>query len=75
MKNAQFDKLSPKLKLAYLLGTASRMFGRKKTAQIYRSTKPIVDDMFGHGKRRAPGEADDPSENYWHGVWRIYDAE
>lgn len=78
MDNKMFDKLPPKVQLAYMLGTASRMFGRPMVQKLYDNMRPLVDNAFGHGKPldpRVPGETDDPRDNYWQGVWRIYQAE
>jgi hypothetical protein len=75
----QFDKLSPQLKTAYLLGVASRLFGRELVQKLYDNTKPLVDDMFGHGpasRPRHPGQAEEEGgEDFWGGVWKIHRAD
>jgi hypothetical protein len=78
MTDEQFDRLSPRLKAAYLLGVASRLFGRAQVQQLYDNLKPLVDDMFAHGQagaKRIPGEAGDPADDYWGGVWKVYRAD
>jgi hypothetical protein len=76
MNNKQFDQLPPELQLAFTLGMASKIFGRQLVQQIYQNMKPLFADMFGHGHaiKRAVGDADDPKDNYWGGVWQIYDT-
>jgi hypothetical protein len=78
MTDEQFDRLPGKLKAAYLLGVASRLFGREQVQQLYDNLKPLVDDMFAHGQagaKRIPGEEEDPAADYWGGVWQVYRAD
>ena len=67
--SALFDKLPRKLQLAYVLGMAAEFFGRDQVARYYRDIAPLVKDMIGHG------EVPDPKDNYWEGVWQVYEAE
>lgn len=78
MNDAAFDRLPPKLQLAFGLGTLARMLGRETVERHYRMIRPVVDDAFAHGAARAatpPGDAEDPSQNYWGGVWQIHRAD
>lgn len=63
------------LQLAYLLGLCVRSFGHDTTARFYRRLRPVVEDQIGHGRALAPGDAPDPADNFWGGVWRIHRAE
>ena len=73
LSDAQLDALPSKLKLAYLLGMASEVVGPDLVARIYQANRPLVDDVIGHGP--VWGERRDPSENYWGGVWQVWEAE
>ena len=80
MNNATFDKLSPKLKLAFMLGTAAKLFGRETVEKYYRLLAPPIEDAFSHGpsmrgESAHPGDAADPRQNYWGGVWQIHRAD
>lgn len=63
------------LQLAYLLGVCVRTFGHDTTARFYARLRPLVEDKVGHGHALAPGDAPDPAENFWGGVWRIHRAD
>jgi len=78
MTNEQFEALAPQDRVAYLLGVASRMFGRATVQKVYSQVKPLVDDMIGHGhmvSSQIPGMRREGAPDYWKGVWKIYDAE
>jgi len=78
MTNEQFEALSPRHQLSYLLGVASRMFGRETVKKVYSQMKPLVDDVIGHGHMapsQIPGIRRKGAPDYWNGVWKIYDAE
>jgi hypothetical protein len=73
-----FEELPRELQLAYLLGLASEFLGRETVERMYRNTRPLIEDMVAHGpdtRARLPGDARDPAENYWGGVWQIHQAE
>ena len=79
MNDATFDELPPKLRLAFMLGTMARVLGRETVEKYYELLKPVIDDAFGHGdfggSQPQPGDADDPADNYWGGVWQIHRAD
>lgn len=70
MDNAAFERLSDEEKIACVLGYAAAFFGRERVQALYEAMAPLVKDHAGHGP-----DYDDPRENYWGGVWRIYKAE
>lgn len=73
MSEELFDELPGRLKLAYVLGLASQMLGRDRVERAYRANRPLVDDLIGHGPAHGPRPG--PEENFWGGVWRVWDAE
>lgn len=76
MTNSEFGDLPKDLQVAYLLGLAVQMFGESQVRQMYDAFKPLIDDVVGQGRRpRTAGEAEDPADNYWGGVWQIYDTD
>jgi hypothetical protein len=80
MNNETFEKLPPKLRLAFMMGTAAKFFGRETVEKYYRLVAPPIEDAFAHGpgmrgESSMPGDAADPSANYWGGVWQIHRAD
>ncbi len=73
LSEEDFEDLPDKLKLAYLLGVAAELLGPDLAKRVYQANRPLVDDLVGHGP--VWGERPDPSENYWGGVWRVWEAE
>lgn len=69
MDNATFATLTSRARLAYVLGLASRLFGREQVLRYYRQIAPLAADRVGHG------DVADPSQNYWGGVWQVYRAD
>ena len=55
---------------ALLRDTCIAVFGDRKGAQIWKRLAPTI--TF---KGRQVGDAIDPKDNFWNGVWRIYEAE
>jgi len=70
MDNAAFDALPDEEKLRCLLGFAASVFGERMVQSLYDRLAPVVRDCAGNGQ-----EYDDPSQNWWGGVWQIYRAD
>ena len=54
------------------------MFGRETVSKLVEKVRPLVDDQFGQAdgaEKSLAGDAADPKDNFWGGVWRIYDAD
>ena len=69
MDNALFNQLPERTQLAYLLGIASQFLGQDQVTRYYRQIAPLVADQMGHG------DVPNPKENYWDGVWQVYQAD
>lgn len=57
---------------------ASRMAGAEYVDRMWRQLEPVFRNKIGHGEPLQPtivGDADDPKNNYWKGVWQVYRAE
>ncbi len=70
MTNAEYQDLPQREQLVHILSVAARMFGPDLVLKQYRMVAPAIRDMYGHGNPEQ-----DPSENYWGGVWKIHIAE
>ncbi len=67
--NEEFDRMPGRLRIAYLLGYASEVFGVETVRTLYEDLSPLVDDICGHGDDK------NPEENYWGGKWQVFRAE
>jgi len=70
MDDATFDRLPNEEKLKCVLGFAGSIFGQERVRMLHDRLAPVIRDCCAHGQ-----QYDDPSENYWGGVWQIYRAE
>ena len=78
MDERTFDLLPRNEQYAYAVGMAARLFGRERVAKMIEQVKPLVQDQMGQAQgaeKHLAGDAADPKDNYWGGVWRIYDVD
>lgn len=71
MSNALFARMPPELKLDMMRGLVAQTFGEAQTERMWRQLGPVIADAVGHGDPALVGEGED----FWGGVWQIYDAE
>lgn len=68
----------PRHQAALFRELASRTFGPEYVDRLWSQLEPVMRDKIGHGGQRDPkivGDAADPKDNYWKGVWQVYHAE
>lgn len=78
MTTTQQGPLLPRHQLALFRELASRTFGSEYVDRLWSQLEPVIRDKIGHGGPSDPkivGDAADPKDNYWKGVWQIYHAE
>jgi hypothetical protein len=54
------------------------MMGKEYVDRLWSQLEPVIRNRIGHGEPLEPtivGDADDPKNNYWKGVWQVYRAE
>jgi hypothetical protein len=52
--------------------------GKEYVDRLWSQLEPVIRNRIGHGDPLEPaivGDADDPKNNYWKGVWQVYRAE
>jgi len=62
--------LSPDERRDLMRHTVMGVLGPVMGERVWKQMEPALLD-----RRRQPGDAADPAENHWKGVWRIYEAE
>lgn len=77
MDNETFDALPDREQLAVVLELAGSMMGRETVKQNLAQMLPLLRDLVGHGapEPKIAGDAPDPKDNFWGGVWQVYDLE
>jgi hypothetical protein len=65
-----FDHLPEPQQLELMRLACHAVFGPAKGDEFWKGIEPSL--LF---KERQFGDARDPKENFWKGVWRIYEAE
>jgi hypothetical protein len=78
MTTIQQGPLLPRHQVALFRELASRMMGKEYVDRLWSELEPVIRNRIGHGEPLEPnivGDADDPKNNYWKGVWQVYHAE
>lgn len=65
-----FDVLDEKQRAALMRDTVKAVFGATMGDRLWKVMEPAVTD-----KRRQPGDAARPEDNYWKGHWRIHETD
>lgn len=65
-----FEILPEEERIALMRDTVLSMFGETVGLRMWGRMEPAL-----RYKRRQLGDHPDPSQNYWKGVWRIYEAD
>lgn len=71
MSNELFAKMPPELKLHVMRCLVEDTFGEAQAERMWRQLAPVIADAVGHGDPALIGEGED----FWGGVWKIYDAD
>jgi hypothetical protein len=69
MDSETFDQLPKHEQLGIALNLAASVFGKERVKRHYQHIAPLVEDRVGHGEVAAP------AQNYWGGVWQVYNAD
>jgi len=69
MDSETFDALPKREQLAFALHLGAQFFGKERVMRHYRHIAPLVEDRVGHR------DVADPAQNYWKGVWQVYNAD
>ena len=72
------DDLPPTEQIAALRALAEATLGQAYVDRMWSRMEPLIRNRIGHGEPLEPtmlGDADDPKNNYWKGVWQLYHAE
>lgn len=78
MDGKAFNSLPPRERIDHVLEMARSVLGRDVVDSIWARTRPLVENLAGHGApagQRIPGDERDPRRNFWKGEWRVYDAD
>jgi len=73
-----FDNLPPAEQIVALRALAEATLGKAYVDRMWSRMEPLIRNRIGHGEPLEPrmvGDADDPKNNYWKGVWQVYHAE
>ena len=62
--------LPPDERAALIRRTVTAIMGPTMGEQIWKQMEPVL-----QSKARQPGDAPEPEQNHWKGVWRIYEAD
>lgn len=65
-----FEQMPEEMRIEAMRETVFAVLGQKSGAQMWERIEPALRD-----KRRQIGDHPDPSQTYWKGIWRIYEAE
>jgi hypothetical protein len=65
-----FDVMNDEERTSMMRELVTGILGPKQGDALWKQMAPALTE-----KRRQPGDALDPAENFWGGVWRIHQAE
>lgn len=69
-KDQDFARLEPKVRAELLRALAVELLGPEKGALVAEQLEPGV-----RSRARQLGDAKDPEQNHWKGVWRIHELD
>lgn len=78
MDHRPLEQLTGEEQLRLLKALAERTLGASFVEQQWNLLEPLIRNRIGHGEPltpRMPGDATEPKDNYWKGVWQVYHAE
>lgn len=78
MTNAPIERMTPAGRRDAMRKLLESTFGERDVERLWQQLEPLIRNRIGHGEPltpKMPGDADDPKDNYWKGVWQVYHAE